>query len=166
MEIRVDSLSLSDVFEGLANLLKPLLEPRQLSIENSVGADVPILQTDATKVQQILYNLLSNAIKFSPVGGVITLTAQLDEKDRVCIAVADRGPGIEPALQNVIFEKFRQIDGSVTRNHSGTGLGLAISRELAALLGGTIGLKSTPGDGATFWISLPRQIASGVQDVR
>ena len=166
MEIRVDSLSLGDVFEGLANLLKPLLEPKQLTIDAHIASDVPIILTDATKLQQILYNFLSNAIKFSPVGGVIGLNAGLDTPERVRISVTDHGPGIEPSLQSVIFEKFRQIDGSVTRTHSGTGLGLAISRELAMLLGGSVKLRSVPGEGATFWITLPMKITSGVQDVR
>jgi signal transduction histidine kinase len=80
--------------------------------------------------------------------------------------VADRGPGIAPEQQQLIFEKFRQIDGSVTRQHSGTGLGLAISRELTSLLGGEIGVTSAPGQGATFWVVLPVKIDASVQDVR
>ena len=78
----------------------------------------------------------------------------------------DRGPGIEPEKQEVIFEKFRQIDGSVTRQHSGTGLGLAISRELISLLGGTMGVDSVLGEGATFWVILPLKIQPGQHDVR
>ena len=166
MEVRVDSLSLNDVFEGLSNLLKPLLEPKRISIANQVDPDVPIIRTDATKLQQILYNFLSNAIKFSPADAEIGLAASRFGNDRVRIEVTDRGPGIDPALQSIIFEKFRQLDGSVTRQHSGTGLGLAISKELATLLGGAIGLQSKSGDGATFWIALPLKIESGAQDVR
>ena len=69
--------------------------------------------------------------------------------------MTDRGPGIQPDKQHVIFEKFRQIDASHTRTHGGTGLGLAISKELTLLLSGFIGVRSTPGEGATFWISIP-----------
>ena len=82
------------------------------------------------------------------------------------VSVKDQGPGIEPEKQEVIFEKFRQIDGSVTREHSGTGLGLAISRELVALLGGTMGVHSSIGHGATFWVILPLITQPGQHDLR
>jgi len=165
MEVRSEPLSLGDVFEGLVNLLRPLCEQRQLTIVPAVQEDVPIIQTDPAKLQQMLYNFLSNAIKFSPQGGQIDLQASLDEPG-VRISVTDQGPGIDPDKHQMIFEKFRQIDGSATRQHSGTGLGLAISRELALLLGGKIGLISTPGHGATFWIVLPLNIQAGPRDVR
>jgi signal transduction histidine kinase len=86
--------------------------------------------------------------------------------ESVRIVVKDNGPGIAPEQQEVIFEKFRQIDGSVTRQHGGSGLGLAISKELIALLGGTIGVDSVPGQGAAFWVVLPTQIQPGQHDLR
>jgi signal transduction histidine kinase len=94
------------------------------------------------------------------------LTAQAEDAEHVRVSVKDQGPGIEPEKQEVIFEKFRQIDGSVTREHSGTGLGLAISRELVALLGGTMGVQSTQGQGATFWVILPLKTQPGQRDLR
>jgi signal transduction histidine kinase len=166
MDVRSEPLSLNDLFEGLINLLKPLAEGKDLTIVPAVGAEVPIVQTDPSKLQQVLYNLLSNAIKFSPVSGRIELTAQMTGPENVRIAVKDRGPGIEPEKQDVIFEKFRQIDGSVTRQHSGTGLGLAISRELISLLGGSMGVDSLLGEGATFWVILPLKIQPGQHDLR
>jgi two-component system, NarL family, sensor histidine kinase BarA len=166
MDVRSEPLSLNDLFEGLINLLKPLAEGKELSIVPALGADVPIMETDPSKLQQVLYNLLSNAIKFSPNGGRIDMTAQMSGAEKVRIAVKDRGPGIEPDKQEVIFEKFRQIDGSVTRQHSGTGLGLAISRELISLLGGTMGVDSVLGEGATFWVIIPLKIQPGQHDVR
>jgi signal transduction histidine kinase len=166
MDVRSEPLSLNDLFEGLINLIKPLVEGKELAIVPTVAADVPIVQTDPSKLQQVLYNLLSNAIKFSPAGGRIELTAQTHQADQVRIAVTDQGPGIEAGKHEVIFEKFRQLDGSVTRQHSGTGLGLAISKELISLLGGTIGVDSVEGQGATFWIVLPQKIQPGQHDVR
>ena len=166
MEVRSEPLSVPDLFEALAMLLKPMTEAKNLMIVPSVGSDVPIMQTDPGKLQQVLYNFLSNAIKFSPSGDRIELTAERDAEDSVKVSVTDRGPGIEADKQAVIFEKFRQLDAGVTRSHSGTGLGLAISRELATLLGGSIGVRSAPGEGATFWIRLPVKIEAGQQDVR
>jgi signal transduction histidine kinase len=166
MEVRSAPLPLNDLFEGLTGILKPLSEKKNLTIVTSIAGDVPILQTDAAKLQQVLYNFLSNAIKFSPAGAVIELAAERADTDRVKISVTDRGPGIEPDKQQMIFEKFRQIDGSVTREHGGTGLGLAISKELTGLLGGEIGVRSAPGEGATFWLLLPVRIEAGAQDVR
>jgi signal transduction histidine kinase len=170
MEVRSEPLSLPDLFEGLSSLLKPLIEQKQLVLDSTVAPEVPILHTDPAKLQQVLYNFLSNAIKFSPKAGTINLTAEREFRDdgsaAVRISVRDRGPGIESDKQDLIFEKFRQIDGSVTRQHGGSGLGLAISKELVTLIGGTIGVTSTPGHGATFWIVLPLKIESGAQDVR
>lgn len=160
MEVRSEKISLSDLFEGLLSILKPLAEKKNLNLEPVVANDVPILETDPAKLQQILYNLLSNAIKFSPNNGTIELAATRADESHVKIVVKDQGPGIEPEKQAMLFEKFRQIDGSHTRQHGGTGLGLAISRELTQLLGGGIGLTSEPGKGTTFWIMLPDRIAA------
>jgi len=170
MEVRSAPLPLNDLFEGLTGILKPLSEKKNLTVVARITSDVPILQTDAVKLQQVLYNFLSNAIKFSPPGGQIDLQAERVDDDanggHVKISVTDRGPGIQAEQQQIIFEKFRQIDGSVTREHGGTGLGLAISKELTGLLGGAIGVRSTPGEGATFWVVLPVKIEAGALDVR
>jgi signal transduction histidine kinase len=169
MEVRSEPLSLGDLFEALTTLLKPVTEPKGVQVVSSIAPDVPIVHADPGKLQQVLYNFLSNAIKFSPEGAAIDLAAALDgpdHPDRVRISVTDRGPGIAPEQHAVIFEKFRQVDGSVTRTHSGTGLGLAISKELTALMGGSIGVASTPGQGATFWVVLPLKVQAGQMDVR
>jgi signal transduction histidine kinase len=166
MDVRVEAISLSDMFEGLVNLLRPLCESRQITIVPLVTPSVPILRTDPSKLQQVLYNLLSNAIKFSPTGGRIDLQARLEPAQKVRISVTDTGPGIPADKQDVIFEKFRQLDQSATREHGGTGLGLAIARELVRLLEGTIAVESTPGQGATFYVILPHEITSQTHDVR
>lgn len=155
MEAKPSDLVVSDLFEGLVSLLKPLCEKKKLTIAAQASPDVPIIHTDAARLQQVLYNLLSNAIKFSPEKASIDLVAARLDEGHIKICVVDRGPGIDPKHQKLIFEKFRQVDSGVTRQHGGTGLGLSISRELMRLLGGSIGVESTPGEGATFWCSLP-----------
>jgi two-component system, NarL family, sensor histidine kinase BarA len=166
MEVRSEPLSLNDLFEGLASILKPLTEAKSLTLRTAVATEVPILHTDPPKLQQVLYNLLSNAIKFSPPNEAIELDARPDPDGQIRISVVDHGPGIEPEKHELIFEKFRQIDGSVTRQHSGTGLGLAISKDLTSLLGGSLTVRSIPGEGATFSVVLPLKITPGVQDMR
>lgn len=166
MEVRSEPLTLPDLFEGLTSILKPLTEQKSLTLDASVATDVPIVHTDPAKLQQVLYNFLSNAIKFSPEGGRVELSAERASETTVRISVTDQGPGIPPEKQAVIFEKFRQLDASVTRQHSGTGLGLSISKELAALLGGTIGVTSSPGKGSTFFLTLPVKIQPSTQDLR
>ncbi|WP_184807844.1 hybrid sensor histidine kinase/response regulator [Nitrospirillum iridis] len=121
---------------------------------------------DPTRVRQVLLNLLGNAIKFTAKGAVsvdITLLGDgpaLPEQTRLLrVTVQDTGIGIDPAQAGKLFQMFEQADSSITRRFGGTGLGLAISRQLVELMGGTIAVESTPGEGATFWFDIPLQRA-------
>ena len=154
-ELRIESVQVSSVCSMLLDHVRPLADRKKLQLELEVEDGLPVLLTDGGKLRQVLFNLTSNAIKFSPEGGRVGLRAQRHDSARVQISVQDTGPGIAPEHHQVIFEKFRQIDQSATREHHGTGLGLAIAKELIYLLGGEIGLDSELGKGATFWIRLP-----------
>ncbi|MFP4145327.1 MAG: ATP-binding protein [Phycisphaeraceae bacterium] len=161
MELNVAPISISDTCEGLVNLIRPQADPRHLVLKQKIDAGVPIVQTDAGKLQQILFNFLSNAVKFTPPGGEVTIAAAAlpplpaEDQPRVRISVSDTGPGIAPEDHERIFEKFTQLDASVTRQHMGTGLGLTISRELADMLQGRIEVDSELGQGATFSVTIP-----------
>lgn len=160
-ELRLATVSIKDTAEGLANLIRPQAEKRNVALKIKVQPNLPPAETDAGKLQQILFNFLSNAIKFSPDEGTVTLQAELDHEQagrgvsNLRLSVKDEGPGIAPEDHARVFEKFLQVDASATREHGGTGLGLTISKELAQLLGGTIELDSTPGQGATFTLIIP-----------
>ena len=132
-----------------------LTEKQKIKVRFTAGDDIPVIKTDPGKVQQILYNLLSNAVKFTPKKGKIEIKTTMPNETTVRIAISDTGSGIAEADKKKIFEKFRQADGSITRQTTGTGLGLAISTELAKLLAGTISLESEEGKGSTFWLDLP-----------
>ncbi len=170
MELRVSPLSITDSAEGLINLIRPQAEKHGIELRLQLERDLPLIHTDAGKFQQILFNFLSNAIKFTPAGGIVTLAAQLrgvpatndptSKPTLLCVSVSDTGPGIPLDQQDHIFEKFTQLDSTVTREHGGTGLGLAISRELAALLQGQIELHSRAGRGATFSLLIPISLES------
>lgn len=155
IELHLEKTSIPELCHGLAAFFSPLTEKKKIKLRLTVDEAIPIIQTDPGKVQQILYNLFSNAIKFTPDNGRIEIKASLHDEKTVRIAVTDTGSGIAPEDQKKIFEKFRQLDGSITRETAGTGLGLAISEELATLLTGSIGLESRPGEGSTFWLDIP-----------
>ena len=159
LEVNIEPTSVSDLAEGLVGIMGQQAESKQITIKLELARNVPLIETDPGKLQQILYNFLSNAIKFTPTGGSITIAAdrlaRQNRKPCVRIGVADTGPGVPHDLQDAIFDKFRQADTGHTRSHTGTGLGLAICRELADLLGATVSLVSEPECGATFYVDLP-----------
>jgi len=113
------------------------------------------VRSDRQKVKQIVVNLLSNALKFTHHGG-IDITVQYDPyRGMVSVSVSDTGIGIAPEHHERIFEDFRQVDDSPSRQYGGTGLGLAICRRLATSLGGRITLRSNLGQGSTFTLTIP-----------
>jgi len=156
VELHRTKFAVQDICEALADFVRPLVEKKRLTFNLQVADDLPAMHSDAGKLRQVLYNLLSNAIKYTPEDGTVTLAAAGEDGNRrVRLSVVDTGPGIAPENQEKIFEKFWQIDSSVTREHSGSGLGLAISKELTQLLGGGIRVESEPGKGAAFIVVLP-----------
>lgn len=157
MVLHRTNFALRDICEAVIDFTRPLVEKKELRFEASVADDLPLMHSDAGRLQQVLYNLISNAIKFTPPGGSVRLDVRRHGEDGVCLVVADTGPGIPEAQQSAVFEKFRQMDSSVTREHDGTGLGLPISRELTHMLGGTIRLESVMGHGSTFTVILPTE---------
>ena len=143
--------------------VEPVLKSEQVRLVQEVAADLPTLYTDRDKVKQILMNLLSNAVKFTHTG-TITVTAR-SHKDKIIMAVADTGIGIPEAALAHIFEEFRQVDSSTTREYGGTGLGLAISQQFARLMGGDITVQSTVGVGSTFTMTLPQRYTSPPEEI-
>ncbi|CAH0230383.1 Autoinducer 2 sensor kinase/phosphatase LuxQ [Massilia sp. Bi118] len=156
LELVPEELPLRRVVEGLARTFEPLARQKELEFSVTVEPNVPMaIHTDRQRLEQILKNLLSNAVKFTDAGRV-RLTVSANADGWVQFMVQDSGIGIAPDQQDKIFDAFHQADGSTARKYGGTGLGLSISRDLTSLLGGTLTLASTPGEGSTFTLSLPR----------
>ena len=175
MDLHVVPMSVQDTAEGLINLVRPQAAKRSIELRLKIPPNLPMVQTDAGKVQQILFNFLSNAVKFTPTGGSVTMSAQVlgpapgknhpnrgngQSPQAMRISISDTGPGIAPEDHPRIFEKFTQLDPSVTKEHGGTGLGLTISHDLSRLLQGRIEIDSELGRGATFSLLVPLALPS------
>ncbi len=135
-------------------VIEPLAAKKSLTLTRPTSADLPVLWVDEQRARQILLNVLSNAVKFTPSGGITVRVQKVDTRF-LQIEVEDSGIGIPADQQAAVFEEFRQVDGSSTREFQGTGLGLAITRRLVAMHGGRIWLSSEPGKGTTVFITLP-----------
>ncbi len=160
MELCLEPVELALVVQGVCSIMHGSAHQRHIGFTVELPEDLPAIEADPVKIKQILYNLVSNAVKFSDDGATVTITAtRVDgaagEPDVVRLAVVDAGVGIDPVNHRVIFEEFRQVDGSSTRSHGGTGLGLALVKRLVELHGGTISVTSALGRGSTFTVTLP-----------
>lgn len=145
-------INLRAMLEECARSLQPLSDGNNIRLSVQCGDNLAGLRADRRKLKQIVFNLLSNAIKFSPAGGAVEVKAHLTEYgDEVKISVSDQGPGIPPQDRQRIFEPFIRV--SATKE--GTGLGLAVTRRLVELHGGQIWVESVPGQGSTFFFTLP-----------
>ncbi len=124
-----------------------------LAVDDCADLD---LYVDRDRLQQVLTNLVSNAVKYSPRGETVRVRYIIDDKQAIRVEVTDKGRGIAPEDQEIIFEKFRQAASPQNPLVKGTGLGLAIAKALVEQHGGTIGVHSLPGEGSTFYFTLPK----------
>ena len=127
-----------------------------LQVSCEVDESIGTVQIDEGRFRQVLFNYLSNAVKFTPEGGRIALRATAAGPDHFRVEVEDSGPGIGAADLQRLFVEFQQLDSSYTRQHQGTGLGLALTKRMVEAQGGTVGVRSTVGQGSVFHLVLPR----------
>jgi signal transduction histidine kinase/CheY-like chemotaxis protein len=156
MELVADDVELAPLVEGVVELLAPRAQGKKIEIAAFIASDVPKnLHVDGSRLRQIIMNLAGNAVKFTEKGGVGLRIGRTQDGANLIIAVEDTGPGIPATRLEAIFEEFEQADNAHGTRHGGTGLGLAISRRLARLMGGDIGVRSKPGKGSTFTLTIP-----------
>ena len=153
-ELDLSEISLAEFLPEILRDWEKRLEAKQLKSRLDVPLDLPKLEADESRLQEIIYNLLDNAVKYSQANGVITLRAAV-EGDRMCISVSDEGIGIRESDLPRIFERFYRADKARSRELGGTGLGLSIVKHIAQLHGGTAQAQSEPGKETTISVVLP-----------
>ncbi|MGK5010770.1 response regulator [Janthinobacterium sp. MDB2-8] len=155
LELTPEAVPFDELLSSMKMLFGAQAQQKKLVFDVKVAPDTPpSFVSDRQRLEQILKNLLSNAIKFTDTG-TVSLHVSTDAAGRMRFQVQDSGIGIAHDQQQKVFDAFHQADGTTSRRYGGTGLGLSISRDLAALLGGSIDLASTPGQGSTFTLVLP-----------
>ncbi|MCC9005717.1 sensor histidine kinase [Pseudomonas putida] len=154
-----------DLFAALRGMFRPIVDTGAVDLIFEEPQGLPKMYTDDKKLAQILRNFISNALKFT-TRGEVRVSAQLLGSDQVRFAVSDTGIGIAPELLGGLFEDFAQIDSPLQKRLRGTGLGLSLCKRFAALLGGEVGVESTPGSGSSFFVILPMALAQESADER
>ncbi|MGH7785705.1 MAG: sensor histidine kinase [Candidatus Binatia bacterium] len=156
--VRAEAVALQDVLQELAPITRELIGGKPVDFEWDIDPTVDELRTDRRKLNRALACLLSNAAKFTDAGA-IRVAGRPASDGGIEVAISDTGIGIAPDDLSIIFDDFRQVDGSFTRRYGGLGIGLALARELIALLGGSLELESTVGVGTVARVRLPRSAA-------
>ena len=167
LDLTYEPLSLTDIVEEVAELLMPRAEEKGIALMSQIDPGQPDRYVgDPVRLRQVLINLAGNAVKFTERGTVvIEAWVERNERDETyaCFSVTDTGMGISDEQAQRLFRPFEQADRSITRRFGGTGLGLSISRQLVDLMGGEIGVRSTMGQGSTFWFRVPCSPVDGAE---
>lgn len=155
MELSLSSVSITSIITDIAESMRPLAQDKGIGLILALDDEIQTIITDEFLIYRIIQNILSNAIKFTEKGEIhIQLTSQ---KGEISLAVKDTGVGISAKNVGLIFDEFRQVDGSTTRRFEGTGLGLSIAKRSAVLLGGDLQVKSVENIGSTLTLTLPQE---------
>ncbi|MBI3802938.1 MAG: response regulator [Nitrospirae bacterium] len=157
MPVHVDTVDLKSLLAEVVHDANALIKGRPVEMGCHIPEDLSPIESDASKIRQIILNLLSNAVKFTERGSVTLTACHLEQGIR--ISVKDTGVGMKAEDIPRIFERFQQLDGSLTRKAGGTGLGLTIVKNLITLLQGRIEVESTAGVGSTFTVFLPKSLS-------
>ncbi|MCY1059244.1 ATP-binding protein [Nannocystis sp. SCPEA4] len=155
MKVRWEPVDVHDLVEGIVLDAEPAAHSAGITLRHELDPALRTVPLDRRMFEKIVLNLLGNALKFTPLGGTVVVSLAHTGPDRLRLSVRDTGPGIAPEEHERVFQRFQQLDSSISRKHEGTGLGLAIVREFAEEMGGGVTLASVLGAGACFTVELP-----------
>jgi len=153
LSVETRDCDLATVIERAVETIRPIATDSGVSL--AIGPTAERLPADPERLTQVLINLMANAVRFSSRGGTVTVSVS-PAAEHVRVMVDDQGPGVPEGFRSVIFEPFKQVQGSAAHKKGGTGLGLAISQAIIKQHGGALGVADAPGGGARFWFDLPR----------
>lgn len=156
VEVHLKTVDVVELFSALRGMLRPLLTGESVKLIFEDPAETLFMDTDEAKLSQILRNFISNALKFTEQGEIVVRAILNKTQDLVTFSVADTGIGIEAKDISLIFEEFGQVENPLQRKTKGTGLGLPLCKKLATLLGGSVSVQSSPGEGSIFFLNVPR----------
>ncbi|GAP61661.1 two-component system, OmpR family, phosphate regulon sensor histidine kinase PhoR [Ardenticatena maritima] len=157
IQLHLEPIAVNTLLSETLEIFRPEAEQRSIELKLATARGLGLLEGDRGRLRQVLSNLISNALKFTPSGGTVELGAK-DEGKSILIWVRDTGIGIPPEEQKRIFDRFYQVDSSLTREHRGAGLGLAIAKHIVTQHGGEIWVESEEQKGSTFFVRLPREV--------
>jgi PAS domain S-box-containing protein len=160
-----EAVDLATLVGEATAIVSGLAAKRKIQLTAEVDSSVRRVHLDPMRLKQVLYNYLSNAIKFTPEGGRVALRVRPSGKECFRIEVEDTGIGIQPEDEHRLFIEFQQLDASTAKKFPGSGLGLALTKRLVEAQGGTVGVRSVPGSGSTFFATLPQQVSAESADI-
>lgn len=157
VELDCEIIDLASVIDECVSLLRESANSQNLSLNLNVDDNLPPLFADRKRIKQILINLASNAVKFTPEGGIVTISAKINDSGKLVIKVTDNGVGMEPQEIPIALEPFRQVEHYLTRQHDGTGLGLPIAKAFSDLHGAKFQMISEQGKGTEVSLEFPKE---------
>jgi len=161
-ELCLETMDIVDVINSVERIISPLAMKKKIRFKTGFVRDIPLTKAEPEKIRRAIVNLATNAVQFTPEGGEVEIQVDFNADTReILVMVRDTGIGIKKEDQDIIFERFRQVEGVDRRSHRGTGLGLTIAKELIELHGGWISIKSQLKEGSTFTIGLPLNSCAG-----